>query len=63
MRPVKARVYEDKAWVLVDAMFHGWGLDFVESRDGIASYSVGILEKANGQVVVTQPHEITFTDK
>lgn len=59
---------ETKLWRQSDrkfayvALFHEWGVDYEESGDGIGTYSVAIVEKANGCVETVPAADVQFID-
>lgn len=53
------------AWELQDkgeALFHQFGLDYEEFESSGCSFSVAILELADGQVITVPAHLIRFID-
>ena len=57
-RDKKCYDYEVKS----EGLFHHWGLNN-ESDEGGGSYSVAIVEEADGSVLTPEPHLIKFLDK
>lgn len=52
-------------WVMQDkgeALFHQFGLDYEEFESSGCSFSVAILELADGQVITVPAHLIRFID-
>ena len=47
--------------VIKKGLFHGWGLDVVETREQICNYTVGIIE-TNGKIELILPQFIEFID-
>lgn len=43
--------------------FHQWGIDFAELVDGVAEFSVGIIELDTGEIITAYASDITFIDK
>jgi len=51
------------AFIMVDdyeAMFHCWGADYEEFESGPGNYTVAILEKEDGSVVLEHPSRVRF---
>lgn len=60
MRTVTYKVYQ-KDWVTKEGRFHCWGI--TADEDAKISWSVGIVEDANGNIDLVNPEHITFTFK
>lgn len=43
-----------------EALFHGFGLDFEELRDGVGQFTVAIVEWPDGSVQLVPVHMIKF---
>lgn len=43
-----------------EGIFHTWGLSYEEFNDGIGSFTVGIVEQANGEIIEVLPQNIKF---
>lgn len=45
-----------------EAVFHGWGADFIEFDAGPGNFSVAIVEFSDGRVEAVSPSRIRFLD-
>lgn len=43
-----------------EALFHEWGLDYHEFEEGGCSFTVGVLELDNGQIILIEAAHIRF---
>lgn len=62
MRKVKYKVYTKfpKEYVFEFGKFHTWGLEMIEFEDGGVNFTVGIIEKENGEMTTSVPKDIVF---
>lgn len=45
-----------------EGIFHKWSLKTEEYEDGLGPYTVGIIEKFDGSVVMIEPRYIKFVE-
>ncbi|MDO5061878.1 MAG: hypothetical protein Q4D77_01770 [Peptostreptococcaceae bacterium] len=65
LRPCKFKEFNryDKTLTDGEGMFHQWGVDYENCEGNTGNYSVGIVEKADGTVVLIPAEWIQFTVK
>lgn len=47
---------------LGEGFFHKWGIESVETNDGVVTYSVAIVEMENGSIMTVPPGDVQFID-
>jgi hypothetical protein len=45
-----------------DGVFHGWGLDIIETNIDTVNYTVAIIEKQDGTIYLAIPTHIKFME-
>lgn len=62
MRKVKYKVYTKypKEFTFKEGLFHTWGVEFEEFESGPGNYTVGIIEKEDGEIITSVPTDIIF---
>ena len=45
-----------------EAMFHEWGVDFQEFKEGAGNFSVAIVEDEDGQIWKAYPEDVKFLE-
>ena len=65
LRPCRFKEWDDNEREIKDGegLFHQWGIDMIELSDGVENFSVGIIEKADGTVVMIPADRIQFADR
>ena len=64
MRKCIVKVYEKAvgAYVEKEAIFHQWGCNCIEYKDGAGNYSAAIIEYPDGQIAVLAAECVKFTE-
>lgn len=62
MRKCTVKYYnDDKRIVTESGLFHQWGTEGFEDRDGnFMQQTVAIVELSNGKIVTTEPQSVQF---
>lgn len=65
MRKVIIRFYDCKSTQWIDGVpgeFHCWGGASEELSEGVANYTIGIVELPGGRIVTALPEDVKFAE-
>ena len=63
VRPVSAMLYRNGENIQVEGHFHGWTTDYEELNNGVGQYPAGVIELADGTIVVAAASCMKFLDR